>query len=79
MTDHGHAFRQASRRIDEQGCEIEPVRIGDDVWLGAGAVVLMGTTIGNGAVVGAGSVVRRGVPDYEVHAGVPARPMGRRE
>jgi len=79
VTDHGHAFRQASRRIDEQGCETEPVRIGDDVWLGAGTVVLMGTTIGDGAVVGAGSVVRKEVPAYGVFAGAPARPVGRRE
>lgn len=79
VTDHGHGFRQASRRIDEQGCEVEPVRIGDDVWLGAGTVVLMGTTIGDGAVVGAASVVRMEVPAFGVFAGAPARPVGRRE
>lgn len=78
MTDHSHAFWRASQRIDEQGCEVEPVRIGDDAWLGAGAIILMGATIGDGAVVGAGSLVRGEVPAYEVFAGVPARPIGRR-
>jgi len=79
VTDHGHAFRRASKRIDEQGCEVAPVRIGDDAWLGAGAVVLMGANIGDGAVVGAGSLVRGDVPAYEVYVGVPARSVGRRE
>ena len=79
VTDHGHEFRQASRRIDELGCAAAPVRIGDDTWLGTGTIVLMGTTIGDGAVVGAGSVVRADVPAREIHAGVPARCIGKRE
>lgn len=49
--------------------------IGNDVWLGAGTVVLRGVTLGDGAVVGAGAVVTRDVPPYTVVAGVPARPL----
>jgi galactoside O-acetyltransferase len=50
-----------------------PVEVDDDVWLGAGAVVLPGVHIGRGAVVGAGAVVTRDVPPFSIVAGVPAR------
>lgn len=50
-----------------------PVRIDDDVWIGAGATILRGVHIGEGAVVGAGAVVTRDVPAYAVVAGNPAR------
>ncbi len=49
-----------------------PVKIGDNVWVGARAVILPGVTIGNNVVVAAGSVVNRDVPDNVVVAGVPA-------
>ncbi|MEM8552417.1 MAG: DapH/DapD/GlmU-related protein [Pseudomonadota bacterium] len=48
-------------------------RIGNDVWLGHGAIVLPGVTIGDGAVVGAGAVVSRPVPAYQIAVGAPAR------
>ena len=50
-----------------------PIHIGNDVWIGARAVVLSGVTIGDGAVVGAGAVVTRDVPPYSVAVGSPAR------
>ena len=57
-----------------QGLEYaEPIAIGDDVWLGGGAIVLPGVTIGERAVVGAGAVVTRDVPADTVVAGNPAR------
>jgi phosphonate metabolism protein (transferase hexapeptide repeat family) len=49
------------------------VTIGHDVWIGHGAVILPGLSIGNGAVIGANSVVTRDVPAFMVAAGVPAR------
>ena len=49
------------------------VTIGDDSWIGAGAIILPGITIGKGCIVGAGSVVTRNVPDYTVVVGNPAR------
>lgn len=48
------------------------VRIGNDVWIGSGAVVLSGVTIGDGAVIAAQAVVSRDVPPYAVAAGNPA-------
>ncbi len=47
--------------------------IGNDVWIGEGAIILDGVTIGNGAVIAAGSVVINDVPDYTIVAGVPAK------
>jgi phosphonate metabolism protein (transferase hexapeptide repeat family) len=54
------------------------VTIGDDVWIGHGAVVLAGRSIGTGAVVGAGSVVTRDVAPFTIVAGNPAKPIRRR-
>lgn len=50
-----------------------PIAIGDGAWIGAGAIILPGVTVGRYAVVGAGSVVTRDVPEYTVAAGNPCR------
>jgi acetyltransferase-like isoleucine patch superfamily enzyme len=50
-----------------------PVIIGNDVWIGAGAIILSGVTIGDGAIVGAGSVVTHDIPPYAIVAGNPAK------
>ena len=50
-----------------------PVRIGANAWIGGGAIILPGVTVGDDAVVGAGSVVTRDVPDSATVAGNPAR------
>lgn len=49
-----------------------PTRIGSDVWIGTGAIILSGVEIGHGAVIGAGSIVTRDVDPYAIVAGVPA-------
>jgi maltose O-acetyltransferase len=51
----------------------------DDVWIGAGALLLPGVTVGAGSVIGAGSVVTRDVPPGAVAAGVPARVVRERD
>jgi maltose O-acetyltransferase len=51
-----------------------PVRIGSDVWIGGGAILLPGVTIGDGAMIGAASVVTRDVAPGVTVAGNPARP-----
>ncbi len=50
-----------------------PVKIGNNVWIGAKATILPGVTIGNGAVIAAGAVVTKDVPENTVVAGIPAR------
>ncbi|MBP3507332.1 MAG: CatB-related O-acetyltransferase [Lachnospiraceae bacterium] len=50
-----------------------PIIVGDDVWIGHGALVLSGVTIGKGAVVAAGSVVTKNVDPYAIVGGVPAK------
>lgn len=73
VTALNHNFEDASRRIDEQGISTKPVVIGDDVWIGANAVILPGVTIGRHVVVAAGAVVTKDVPDNCVVGGVPAK------
>lgn len=50
-----------------------PIRIGDNVWIGGGAIILSGVTIGDDCVIGAGSVVKRDLPAGSVAVGNPAR------
>ena len=52
---------------------MEGVKIKDDVWIGAGVIILSGVTIGECSVIGAGAVVTKDVEPYTVVAGVPAR------
>lgn len=68
----------ASHPLDPQGRRkhlgiARPVTIGNDVWIGANAVILSGIQIGNNVVVAAGAVVTKNVPDNTLVAGVPAR------
>ena len=75
-----HAIADRTRRIRDQGFQPSKggIVIEEDVWLGAGVVVLDGAVIRKGAVIAAGSVVMGEVPAYEIHAGAPARRIGQR-
>lgn len=65
------------RAMERAGISINLLRkkvvIGNDVWIGANAVILQGVTIGNGAVIAAGAVVNKDVPQYAIVGGVPAK------
>ena len=72
-----HNFEDLEKRIDEQGVSTSAIVIGDDVWIGANAVITAGVHIGRHAVVAAGAVVTKDVPEYSVVAGVPAKVIKR--
>lgn len=76
---YNHGF-VAGAPIRNQSLKSEGgIVVGDDVWLGTGAVVLDGVRIGDGAVIGAGAVVTRDVPDGAIAFGVPAGVVKMRE
>lgn len=54
------------------------ITIGNNVWIGYGAIILSGVTIGDGAIVGAHSLVTKDIPPYTIAGGVPARPIRKR-
>lgn len=68
-----HVYDDPTRPFVEQGITAQGIAIEDDVWVGAGAIVLDGVRIGKGAVIAAGAVVSEDVPPHTVAAGVPAR------
>lgn len=72
ITCHDGTAAMMSRAYGKKLDALAPVTIGDDVFIGKGAIILAGVTIGSRAIVGAGSVVTRDVPGNSVVAGNPA-------
>lgn len=66
-----------SARTVERAHSGSPIILEDGAWIGAGAIVLAGVTVGRNSVVGAGSVVTTDVPAGAIVAGNPARPVAR--
>ncbi len=79
MLDFDHGVVDVERPIRLQGIYKRDVRVGHNVWIGYGACILRGVSIGNNAVVGTNSVVTRDVPENAVVGGVPARTLRMRE
>lgn len=74
-----HRFDDTEKPWLLQGWETKPVTIHDDVWIGAGAFVMPGVTIGRGAVISALTVVNKSVPEFAIVAGNPGRVIGWRK
>ncbi len=66
-----HPLNREHRRTGDEWAE--PVRIGNDVWIGGSSTILPGVTVGDGAVIGAGAVVTKDVPSGVIVGGNPAR------
>jgi acetyltransferase-like isoleucine patch superfamily enzyme len=72
IIDHNHGMK-AGLSIRNQAAVIEEVVIGNDVWVGAGAKILKGSHIGDGAVIGTNAVVTGDIPPNAIAVGIPAR------
>jgi acetyltransferase-like isoleucine patch superfamily enzyme len=75
ISDCNHIYNKMTP-IMMSGLEIKPTTVGDHVFIGIGAKILPGVTIGDYAVIGANAVVTKDVPPHEIWAGVPAKPIG---
>ena len=79
MIDFDHGMVEVDRPIRLQGIYKRDVRVGNNVWIGYGACILRGVTVGDNAVIGTNSVVTKDVPDNAVVGGVPAQVIRMRE
>jgi acetyltransferase-like isoleucine patch superfamily enzyme len=79
ITPMNHIYDDPGRPIWHQGATRLGVRIGNDVWIGAGVRILDGVHINDGCVIGAGTVVTKDLPAYSVAVGVPARVLRSRD
>jgi len=79
LIDFDHGTVEVERPIRLQGIYKRDVRVGHNVWIGYGACILRGVTVGDNAVIGTNSVVTKDVPANAVVGGVPARVIRMRD
>jgi len=79
MIDFDHSVADVERPIRLQGIYTEPVAVGHNVWIGYGAVLLRGVSVGDNSVLGTYAVVTKDLPANAVCAGIPARVIRMRE
>jgi len=72
FVDHNHGMAMHAP-MAHQKCSEASIEIGNDVWIGANALILEGVMIGDGAIVAAGAVVTRNVPALAIVGGIPAQ------
>lgn len=78
IIDHDHGMK-VNALIRGQSNIVKSVEIGEDAWVAAGAKILKGSIIGDGAVIGASSVVKGEIPDNAIAVGIPAKVKKYRE
>jgi acetyltransferase-like isoleucine patch superfamily enzyme len=79
LIDFDHNVAEVERPIRAQGIYKRDVRVGNNVWIGYGAQILRGVSVGDNSIIGASAVVTTDVPANAVVAGVPARIIRMRE
>ncbi|HXB15489.1 MAG TPA: acyltransferase, partial [Solirubrobacteraceae bacterium] len=79
LIDFDHGVTEVERPIRLQGIYKRDVEIGNNVWIGYGACILRGVSVGDNAVIGTSAVLTRSFPENAVLAGVPARVIRMRE
>lgn len=79
LIDFDHGVVEVERPIRLQGIYKRDVRVGCNVWIGYGACILRGVTVGHNSVIGTSAVVTKDVPENAVAGGVPARVLRMRE
>jgi acetyltransferase-like isoleucine patch superfamily enzyme len=79
MIDFDHGVVDVERPIRSQGIYMRDVRVGHNVWMGYGACVLRGVTVGDNCVIGTNAVVTKDLPANAVAGGVPARVLRMRD
>ena len=79
LIDFDHGVIEVDRPIRQQGIYKRDVRVGHNVWIGYGACILRGVSVGDNAIVGTRAVVTRPFPDNAVLGGVPAQLIRMRE
>jgi acetyltransferase-like isoleucine patch superfamily enzyme len=73
LIDFDHGAVETERPIRDQGIYKRDVRVGHNVWIGYGACILRGATVGDNAIIGTSTVVTKDVPDNAVVGGAPSR------
>jgi acetyltransferase-like isoleucine patch superfamily enzyme len=73
IRDSDHRFDDIERPMIQQGIVTDKVIIENNVWIGYGAVITKGVTVGQGSIIAANAVVTKDVPENAIMAGVPAR------
>ena len=79
MIDFDHNMADVERPIREQGIDKHDVRVGHNVWMGYGACILRGVTVGDNVVIGTSAVVTKDVPDDAIVGGIPAKVIRMRD
>lgn len=78
LISYQHRF-EGRHPVAAQASDALPIRIDQDVWIGANVIILAGVSIGEGAVIGAGAVVTADIPAWGIAVGVPARVIRMRD
>ena len=73
ISTHAFHYIRSFGFVDQDKRITLQTKIGNDVWVGANAIIMPGLVVGDGAVIGAGAVVTKDVPSYAIVAGVPAK------